>query len=343
MESVAAITGVTLNFGSVAGGAGLYSDTGEALAPGTIRHLREDYDAVLKGPVGLPNMRALDGTEAGLLGGLLRMGLDTYANIRPMKLLSGVTGRRARGAGAIDYVIVRENTEGLYLSRSSGVATNQAACDQLLITRHGTERIVRYAFELSASRSGAPKDSRRRVTCVDKSNVLRSFALFRRVFLEVADDYPDIEAECMYADAAGYSIVANPERFDVLVMENFLGDLLSDVGAATIGGLGMCPSGNIGAEAAYFEPIHGSAPGIAGTGRANPTAQILSGAMLFDHLGAHVEASLIRWAVSEAYRSGGIVLVDGCPMTGTDSVTEAVIDGLVSAPYLVDGKWVGET
>ncbi|MBF8185652.1 isocitrate/isopropylmalate dehydrogenase family protein [Nonomuraea sp. K274] len=324
---------IELRFTVEDGGADTFRRTGTALGPDALARIRQSYDGVLKGPVGLPEVRLPDGTEAGLLGGLLRGGLDTYANVRPITLLPGaVTPPRApdtRTDMKIDYVIVRENTEGLYLSRGRGVGNDRAVADQLLMTREGVERIVRFAFDLARGRHGAPADGISRVTCVDKSNVLRSFAFFRDVFDEVAEEYPDIERDYRYADAAGHDLVARPEHFDVLVMENLLGDILSDVGAATVGGLGMCPSGNIGKTSAYFEPIHGSAPTIAGQNRANPTSQILAAALLLDHLGEHATATRIRTAVANAYAEGRIrLLPGGSPECGTDGVTRAVVDAL---------------
>lgn len=311
------------------GGARTYARTGTALADDAVARIRSEYDAVLKGPVGLPDVRKADGTEAGVLGGILRGGLDTYANVRPIRLLPGVATPLRAGSGPIDYVIVRENTEGLYLSRGLGVGNDRAVTDQLLLTRTGVERVVRYAFELAGRRPGAPKDGVHRVTCVDKSNVLRSFAFFRKIFDEVAAEYPGIETDYRYSDAAGYDLVADPGHFDVLVMENFLGDLLSDVGAATVGGLGMCPAGNIGDRSAYFEPIHGSAPTIAGQDRANPTSQILSAALMLAHLGHTEPARAIEQAVARAFADGAIRLdAYGSPERGTRSVTRAVLDAL---------------
>ena len=283
----------TLDFRWEDGGAGTYLRTGTNLSTGALSRIQTAYHATLKGPAGLPEVRSPDGTEAGVLGGILRRGLDAYANIRPL---------RHPGAG-IDYVLVRENTEGLYASRDAGVGNDWVHTDQLLVTRPGTERIVRKAFELAAARGGAPADGVRRVTCVDKSNVLRSYALFRRIFTEIAAEYPDIEADCLYADAAAYQLITCPAHFDVLVTENFIGDILSDVGAATVGGLGLCPAANIGDTAAYFEPAHGSAPALAGTDSANPTAQILAAAMLLDFIGEHAGAQAIRTAVDAAFPS----------------------------------------
>jgi isocitrate/isopropylmalate dehydrogenase len=311
------------------GGAATYRETGAAMPAEALERLRQDYDAILKGPVGLPDVRLPDGTEAGLLGGVMRGGLDTYANVRPIQLIEGVDAPVRHSPGEIDYVIVRENTEGLYLSRGLGVVTPDAAADQLMVTRTGCERIVRYAFELARSRSGAPVDGVSRVTCVDKSNVLRSFAFFRRVFDEVAQDYPDIQADHRYSDAAAHDLVVSPGHFDVIVTENFLGDLLSDLGAGTVGGLGMCGSGNIGAGVSYFEPVHGSAPSLAGQGRANPTSQIRSAAMLLRHCGATAAASRIDGAVASAYADGAVHLTPrGEPVEGTERVTQAIRDRL---------------
>ncbi|WP_104090922.1 isocitrate/isopropylmalate dehydrogenase family protein [Cryobacterium sp. N19] len=328
MLGAAALLDMPLAFTEESAGAGTFERTGSALLPGALDRLRA-ADGVLKGPVGLPGVRNADGTEAGLLGGLLRLGLDTFANVRPIRLRAGVTSVTRFEPGSIDYVIVRENTEGLYLSRGAGVRNHHAAVDQLMITRVGTERIVRFAFETARQRQGAPADGLRRVTCVDKSNVLRSFALFREVFDEVAEDYPDIIADHMYADAAGHALVMQPGRFDVLVMENFLGDILSDVGAATVGGLGMCPSGNIGTDTSYFEPIHGSAPLIAGKDLANPTSQILSAAMLLRSCGRDACARVIEGAVDRAFGEGALsVLAGGSPAGGTAAATAAIVQRL---------------
>src|ERR1700754_1112362 len=325
MSAAPGQTGLDLDFTMEEGGAACYLEHGAPLGPGVVDRMLTDYAAVLKGPVGLPEVRLPSGVEAGLLGGVLRGGLDLFANVRPVRLMAGVSNPTRYQPGEIDYVIVRENTEGLYLSRNLGVGNDRAVSDQLLMTREGVERVVRYAFELAQRRYGAPSDGVRRVTCVDKSNVLRSYAFFRSIFTEVAAGFPSIEADYRYADAAAHDLVASPGNFDVLVMENFLGDILSDLGAATVGGLGMCASGNIGATAAYFEPVHGSAPLLAGQDRANPTSQILSGAMLFDHLGHHDAAHLIRDAVEQSFGSGDIELAAGQPAGGPRSVTRAIV------------------
>jgi 3-isopropylmalate dehydrogenase len=263
-------------------------------------------------------VRFPDGTEAGLLGGVLRIGLDTFANVRPVRSMPGVEAPLRVEPGEIDYVIVRENTEGLYLSRGKGIGTDQAMADTLLVTRKGVERVSRYAFELARRRNGSPSDGVRRVTCVDKSNVLASYAFFREVFDEVAAEFPDVEREHLYADAAAQALVMQPQHFDVLVMENFLGDVLSDLGGATIGGIGLCASGNIGTPHAYFEPIHGSAPDIAGQDRASPVSQVLTAALMLDHLGEAEAAHLVSDAVERALAAGSLRIdARGQPDGGT--------------------------
>ena len=307
-------------------GAGHYLATGEGMSDETYERIVANADAVLKGPAGLPHVRAKDGTEAGVIGGRLRNGLDLYANVRPVKLLPGVPTPVKFEPGQIDYVIVRENTEGLYASRGNGVANERAAVDMLFMTKVGVQRVVRAAFELARRRSGAPLDGVKRVTCVDKANVLKSMAFWRQTFTEVAEEYPDVATDYMYADAAGQAIVMEPSRFDVLVMENYTGDLLSDVGGGTVGGLGMCPSGNLGDTKAYFEPIHGSAPSIAGTDSANPLAQVLSAALMLDWLGEGASASLIERAVSESLSSGALqVGTDGALVGGTRASADVII------------------
>jgi isocitrate/isopropylmalate dehydrogenase len=310
------------------GGAGFYLSAGHNLAPESLMAIRK-ADATMKGPVGLPDVRRPDGTEAGVLGGVLRTGLDTYANVRPVRLMPGVPVPIKAEPGEVDYVIVRENTEGLYLSRGKGIGTENAMADIMMITRQGTARVARYAFELARSRAGAPEDGVKRVTCVDKSNVLASFAFFRAVFNEIAEAYPDVVAEYLYADAAAQALVVHPQHFGVLVMENFLGDILSDLGGGTVGGIGLYPSGNIGDKHAYFEPIHGSAPDIAGQDKANPISQVLTLALMLEHLGETEAAALTRGAVYGALESGALQLAEfGQPVGGTRKAAETIANTL---------------
>ena len=307
------------------GGVACYERTGKALTDESLEACRT-ADAVFKAPVGLPWARGNDGTETGLLGGVLRNGLDLYANVRPIKLWPGVTAPIKVEAGQVDYVIVRENTEGLYLSRGRGVGNEEAMADVLLMTRKGVERIVRFAFEMAQRRNGSPSDGVRRVTCVDKSNVLRSFWFFRQIFQRIGEEYPSIGKEYLYSDAAAQALVQRPWHFDILVMENFLGDLLSDLGGGTIGGLGMCPSGNYGDQVAYFEPVHGSAPDIMGKGVASPLSQILSAAMMLEHLKEEEAAGMIQKAVWSALASGDLAIqANGQPARGSKAATKAVL------------------
>ncbi len=266
-------------------GAALYKKTGVACPPETITACRTS-DAVYFGCAGLPDVRKEDGVELQT-GYYYRVDLEIYANIRPVKLYPGVESPlRNKKPGQIDYIVLRENLEGLYnWGKGSIQVGNQAVINPLIISRAGTERIVRKAFELARKRNGAPGDGKRRVTCVDKANVVEAYAFFRKVFLEVSREYPDIEKECVYADAMTIYMLTRPEHYDVVVMENMFGDILSDLGSTTAGSLGIAPSAEIGDRHGLFQPIHGSAPDIAGKGIANPIAAILSAAMMFEWLG----------------------------------------------------------
>jgi 3-isopropylmalate dehydrogenase len=329
LEAVAKTAGFGLDLAWHVAGARQYRESGRAMTDETLAACRAAR-ATLKGPVGDPAVRAPDGTEAGVLGGILRPALDAYANVRPIRLYPGVASALAgRAPGSIDYVVVRENTEGLYASRGRGFVTADVALDTMIMTRVGCERVARRAFAIARTRPGAPADGRHRVTCVDKANVLRGFAFFRDAFRRVAAEHPDVEAECLYADAAAARLVQDPGHFDVLVMENFLGDILSDLGGGTIGGLGMCPSGNIGDRAAYFEPIHGSAPDLAGTDRANPLSMVLTAAMMLDWLGEGEAAGRVRGAVDAALREGAVTIrPDGSAAEGTRAAGRAVVQRL---------------
>ncbi len=275
-------------------GARCYRETGSDLPAATIEACRA-ADAILFGSTGDPAIRFPDGTEiAPQL--TLRFVLDLYAGIRPIKRYAGVPPVLA-GDPAIDYVIMRENTEGLYASRGAGVRVGeQVAVDNMVITRPGTERIVRYAFRLAEGRRGAPADGKRRLTCVDKANVLKSMAFFRQIFDEVAREYPKTQTEHVYVDAMALFMVQRPLRFDVVVAENMFADIISDLAAGTVGGLGVAPSADVGDTYGLFQPSHGTAPDIAGKGIANPVAQILSTAMMCTWLAERKKDSQIQKA-----------------------------------------------
>lgn len=292
-------------------GAACYQNTGEPISAHTLKAI-EVADATFKGPTGLPGVRKPDGTEAGVLGGILRNGFDLYANLRPIRLFPNTASPlRGKIADSIDYLFLRENTEGLYLSRGLGVVSNSAVADILMVTREGCERISRFAFNLAIKKErGAPEDGQKRVTLIEKSNVLRSFVFFREIFLDVARETPEVEVESLYADAASAALITRPEHFQVVVTENMFGDILSDLAGATVGGLGMCPSANIGDRLAYFEPIHGTAPDIAGKGIANPVSQIRAAAMMLDYLSETEAAEMIEKAVWKAFENKRVELSD---------------------------------
>ena len=331
LEKLQSLSGnFKLDFEFHEAGAAFYLKSGEAISPGTLKAIKE-ANATLKGPSGLPNVRLPDGTEAGLLGGTLRLGFDLYANLRPIRLFPNVpTPLRNREADSIDYLFLRENSEGLYLSRGKGVVTEQAAMDTLFLTRKGCERISRFAFKLAKEKErGAPEDGKKRVTLFDKANVLRSFSFFRRIFLEIAQETPEVEAEFIHADAAAAALITHPEHFQVVVTENMFGDILSDLAGATIGGLGMCPSGNIGEDLAYFEPIHGSAPRSVGKNRANPISQIRSAALMLDYLGEKKEAMFLEKATWSALENGRFIVSSAGKIEGGGKVVvEAVCEEL---------------
>jgi 3-isopropylmalate dehydrogenase len=264
------------------------------------------------------------------------MGLDLYANVRPVKLMDGVKSPLAmKGPKDIDFVIVRENTEGLYsgiqgiLSRGGG---DEAGVDVRLITRKGAERIINYAFRLSMRRNGAPVDRKRRVTCVDKSNVLAGCRLFRSIFNEFAGKYPRIQKDYAYVDAICQWLIRRPERYDVIVTTNLFGDILSEIGAALQGGLGLAPSANIGEVHGMFEPVHGSAPRYAGRNVANPTAAILSAMMMLEWLAEKwndkqldAAARLINEAVVQSLGKGEMWTQDLGGKTSTRQAGQAVV------------------
>lgn len=242
----------------------------------------------------------------------------------------------------IDYVVVRENIEGLYASRDGGcVVSDQVAVDSLVITRSGTERIVETAFRLAGSRSGRPCDGKRMVTCVDKANVLGSYAFFRRVFDEVAARHTDVQAEHVYIDAMTIYQVLRPSEFDVVVAENMFGDIISDLAGATVGSLGMAPSADVGDRRGLFQPVHGSAPDIAGTGTANPAAAILSSAMMLEWLAdrnddadARSAGGRIRAGVETVIANRSVLTPDLGGTASTDAFGSAV-----AAEIAKNGPW----
>jgi 3-isopropylmalate dehydrogenase len=292
----------------------------------------EAADAIYMGGIGLPDARHPDGREvSGDVMFRLRFGLDLYAGIRPVRTYPGVPPALARPDG-IDYVVVRENVEGLYASRGGGVnVRDEVATDTIVITRTGTEKVVRKAFELASARARG-RQRPPTVTCVDKANVLSSYAFFRRVFDDVADRYPGVARDHAYVDAMTAYQVQQPQRFDVVVAENMFGDIISDLAAASVGGLGLAPSGDVGDDHAMFQSAHGTAPDIAGRGIANPTAAILSGGLMLAWLGerhgdgaALGAAALIDAAVTRALADTATRTADLGGTASTSAAGDAVV------------------
>lgn len=330
---VSGTSGLKLSIKPYEAGAKLYRQRGEALPAEVLKECLA-ADAVLLAAIGLPDVRMLDGTEVQpvmMMG--LRRALNVYAAVRPVKLYPGVHCPLRTAEAGIDLVIIRENLEGLFASFGGGcVLHDQVATDTIVITREGTRRVVDFAFRLARKRNGRPLDGRKSVTCVDKANVFRSFAFFRKVFFEVAAQYPEIAADAMYVDAMSLYLVQNPSAYDVLVMENQFGDILSDLGAGIVGGLGLGPSAEIGDQHALFQPSHGTAPQLAGKNIANPLAMILSAGMMLDWLAerhqdqaAGQAAALIESAVMRVLASGRTKAADLGGSATTSEVAKAVI------------------
>jgi isocitrate dehydrogenase (NAD+) len=272
----------------------------------------------LKGPLTTPV-----GTGFRSINVALRKEFDLYANVRPALTL--MTGGRYED---IDLVLIRENTEGLYVGVEHYIGVGddpRAAAESVrIITRYGAERIVRYAFDYAVSHG------RRKVTLAHKANILKfTQGLFLDIGREIAKEYEGrVEFEDRIIDATAMLLVLNPYQFDVLVMENMFGDILSDQMAGLVGGLGMAPGGNIGRDAAIFEPVHGSAPDIAGLGIANPTAMMLAGCMMLEHLGQHAVSERVRAALKDTLEARKTVTPDVGGKARTEQYADAVIRNL---------------
>lgn len=288
-------------------GAQLYADTGNALPDSTLKACR-DAHAILFGAMGLPHVRAKDGTE--VIPQLdLRFALDLYAGVRPIKTWPGLpVPLRDPRAAQIDLVLVRESTEGLFYARGRGTIEGTGeqahALDTMKITHQGTARVCDFSLRLAEQRKAAGK--RGHVTNVDKANVFTSMAYWRQIFEQRAQAFPGITTENAYVDAMALNLIMKPWQYDVLVTENMFGDILSDLIAALVGGMGMAPSADIGDHHAVFQPAHGTAPDIAGQGIANPSAMLLSAAMMLEWLAErHADAALAdgAQAIEKALRT----------------------------------------
>jgi|TARA_B100000959_G_scaffold7885_1_gene7983 3-isopropylmalate dehydrogenase len=335
-----------------------YLETGEEWPAGSFEHCRDNSDAILLGAIGWPGARLPNGDMAGgqtILG--LRSGLNLFANVRPVKLYPGVQ-HKVHGVHKqvwvpelVDMVMVRENTEGLYhalLRRMEQRALGQkdepividefpglegeVAWDPRPISRIGSERVIKFAFDLAQHRQ-RKSDSPQSVTCVDKSNVTRGCQLFRKIFREIASENTEIETKEAYIDAFTMWLVRNPEDLDVVVLPNMFGDIATDLASVLQGGMGMAASANLGPKHMLFEPVHGSAPKYAGKNVVNPVAMLQSVQLMFEALAyrAHDEdldvcADILQMAIQEHFEENGCVTYDLGGDASTSDVGEAIAE-----------------
>jgi len=324
LEAVAPVAGFTFVTKEYDLGGKRYNATGELLPEHILEELRES-DAILLGAIGDPSV-APGVLERGVLLPL-RFRMDHHVNLRPVKLFSGVTGPLAgKGPHDIDFIVCREGTEGPYVGVGGVLrkdTAHEVATEVSVNTAFGVERIVRDACERASKRP------RKKVTLVHKTNVL-VFAgdLWERTFDRVTREFPDITTEYLHVDAAAMFFLTNPERFDVVVTDNLFGDILTDIGAAIGGGIGLAASGNIDPSRknpSMFEPVHGSAPDIAGQGKADPTATVMSLAMLLDHIGETQAAYWIQQGVAAD------LAVRGTTIRSTSDIGTALTHASVTA------------
>lgn len=307
-------------------GAAYYLDHGTALPKDSITRARA-ADAIYLSAMGLPHVRYADGREMTPQIDL-RFEFGLYAGVRPVRPIPGVKPVLADPrAQNVDYVIIRESIEGLFAPQAPGTRDGDIeARETMVITSATCRKLFDFAFNLAEARGGM-----RKVTSVDKANVFQAFTLWREVFDARAKPHPDVTADYAYVDAFAMTMALKPWTIDVAVTENMFGDILSDLGAALMGGMGYAPSADIGDDHAVFQPCHGSAPDIAGKGLANPTAMVLSGAMMLDWLGlrhgsneAKRAGDLIRRAVDASFADGSLVTSELGGDAGTDAVFAAI-------------------
>jgi len=305
-------TGVPIEWEVVEAGEALIEEFGTPLPQYVLESIKKNGVA-LKGPLTTPVGKGFRSVNV-----TLRQELDLFANVRPARSLPGVTSRYEN----IDLVVVRENTEDLYAGIEHNVGKDAAESIKI-ITRAASERICRHAFEL------ARNQGRKKVTAVHKANIMKlSDGLFLSCARKIAEEYPDIEFEDMIVDAMCMKLVQSPENYDVLVMPNLYGDIVSDLCAGLVGGLGVAPGANIGHEAAVFEPVHGSAPKHAGKNRVNPLAILLSGILMLQHLNQHQEAENIMQAVTAVLEEKKKLTYDLGGSASTSEMADAIIEKL---------------
>lgn len=319
LDAVGVKYGLTFSKTSYDLGASFWHRTGEVLPQSTLDELAKS-DVILLGAVGDPSVPS-GVLERGLLL-KLRFAFDHYVNLRPARLYPGVTSPLA-GVDAIDFIVVREGTEGPYVGAGGVLAEGtdaEIATEESLNTRRGAERVIRDAFARAMVRK------RRHLTLVHKNNVLtRAGGLWTRTFNEVAEEFPEVTTDYLHVDAASMFFVTNPGRFDVVVTDNLFGDILTDIAAAICGGIGLAASGNInptGKFPSMFEPVHGSAPDIAGKGLADPTATVMSVAMMLNHLGLTDAAANVERVVAQD------LLTRGTAKRSTSEIGSALVAAL---------------
>ena len=302
VRAAADVFGRPIDLETLPWGADYFLQTGITIPPNGYAMLRDEFDAIFIGALGDPRVPDNRHARDILLG--TRFELDLYVNYRPVKLLDErLCPLKDRSVSDVNFVVFRENTEGLYVSiggRFKAGTEDEVAIQEELNTYKGVHRIVKHAFEFAAA------TNRRTVCMADKSNAMtQGHALWQRVFREVAPQYPGIEPRHLYIDALVLLMVQNPSQFDVIVTNNLFGDIITDLGAALQGGLGLAASGNLHpGRTSMFEPVHGSAPPLAGKNVANPMGAMLSAALMLDHLGLKQEAAAIEAAVQDAVVTG---------------------------------------
>jgi 3-isopropylmalate dehydrogenase len=322
LERVAALAGFSYRIVEYPWSSQHYLDTGRLMSGEDLEELRT-LDAIVLGALGDPRV------ERGLLERsvilTIRLSLDLYINLRPVVLYAErLTPLKGVGSEDVDMVVVRENTEDAYVGLGGTMrpgTPSEVAIAEMIYTRAGVERTIRYAFELARTRQ------RRHLTLVDKSNAIRPQEIWRRTFAEVATEFPEVETDAIYVDAAAMYMVSDPARFDVIVTTNLFGDILTDLGAVIQGGMGSAASGNLHpGRVSMFEPIHGSAPDIAGRNLASPIGAIAAVGMMLEYLGETSAAALIQGAIRELLVSGRLPSLDARSGLGTDAVGQLVVD-----------------
>ena len=332
--------GFHLHQHEIMAGAGYYRDTGQDIETDGEERAGK-ADAMYVGAIGLPAIRAKNGTEiAPHLR--LRERFELYAGVRPVKAYPHIPQKLADPrAASIDFIVIRESTEGLFhtaaVHNRSHIEPDIAVEETMRITRRTTEKLHRFAFNLARKRRAAGKAGC--VTCVDKANVFTAMAFFRKIFDEISTLYPDVDTAYNYVDAQALDLIRQPWNADILVMENMFGDILSDLAGGLLGGMGMAACAEIGDETGLFQPAHGSAPDIMGMDRANPIAAILSGVMMLDYLADKLDlpvygdaSRLLDHAITAAFKNNNVRPMEFGGDMGTRAVTKAIAESCQNLP-----------